>query len=87
MTVLGKIIAAAGLSVHTTGKIQVERTGNIYSVAGSEFKITYPDGKIEKVWSSPWHTMSPEMEQLGAMFTGLKIHERFMLDYLRGSMT
>lgn len=82
MTTLPKIFAAAGLSEKQTGKVKASRTGGIYSIAGSQFLIEYPTGSSEKVWSPPWHTMTPEMEQMGAMFTGLKNFERLALDNL-----
>lgn len=45
------------------GEIGIRRTGNIYSIASSEFEVTYPDGSRGTVWSPPWHEMSPKEEE------------------------
>lgn len=44
----------------------VVRTGQAYSIASSEFLITYKDGTALSVWSPPWHDFSPEEEEKGA---------------------
>lgn len=80
MTTLQKLLAAAGLSEQQIGKVKTSRTGGIYSIAGSQFLIEYPDGSSEKVWSPPWHTMTPEAEQLGATLSGLKKFEGYRMD-------
>lgn len=46
--------------------ITLRRTGNIYSFASSEFEVTYPDGYVGKVWSPPWHELSPDDEETAA---------------------
>jgi hypothetical protein len=37
------------------GIIRVERTGDTWGIASSEFRVTWPDGTTETVWSSVWH--------------------------------
>jgi hypothetical protein len=51
----------------TAATPKVERTGNIFSIASSEFRVTYPDGHIGSVWSPPWHNMPPEEEEAAAV--------------------
>ena len=48
-------------------QFSIRRTGNIYSIASSEFEITYPDGTIGKVWSPPWHELEPDDELEAAL--------------------
>lgn len=47
--------------------ITVERTGNAYSIAASEFRVTFPNGYQETMWSPPWHQYGPETEEAGAL--------------------
>lgn len=47
--------------------LTVEKTGNIFSMAGSEYKITFPDNSIQTLWSPPWHDFDPEVEDAGAL--------------------
>lgn len=49
------------------GSITVERTGNAHSIASSEFRITYPNGHTETIWSPPWNDYGPETEEAGAL--------------------
>jgi hypothetical protein len=42
--------------------ISVTRTGNIYSIASTEYIIIYPDGSTEKVWTPPWNDWDDEEE-------------------------
>lgn len=48
-------------------EIKIERTGNVHSIASSEFKVTYPDGHTGTLWSPPWHEMTEEEESAAAM--------------------
>lgn len=41
---------------------KLERTGKVYSIASSEFMITYEDDTTETIWSPPWHDMSEKEE-------------------------
>jgi len=47
--------------------VSVERTGNVYSIASSEFLVTFVDGTTMNVWSPPWNDMTPEEEEAGAV--------------------
>lgn len=47
--------------------VSVERTGNVYSIASSEFLVTFVDGSTMSVWSPPWNDMTPEEEEAGAL--------------------
>jgi len=46
----------------TTGIIRIQRTGNTYGVASSEYLVTWPDGTYETIWSPPWHTWDRQQE-------------------------
>lgn len=47
----------------TTAVIKIERTGRVFSIASTEYTVTYPDGsKQESVWSPPWHDWDDEEE-------------------------
>lgn len=54
--------------------IKIKRTGNIYSIASSEFEVTYPDGYVGKIWSPPWHEDSPEEEERKALEFANKLY-------------
>ncbi len=47
--------------------IKIERTGNIFSFASTEYRVTYPDGVIGTVWSPPWHEMDDAEEDAAAL--------------------
>lgn len=47
-----------------TKDIIIQRTGKVFSIASSEFEVTYPDGVVGKIWSPPWHEMSPKEEEI-----------------------
>ena len=53
-------------------EIQIERTGEIFSIASSEFRVTYPDGHVGTIWSPPWHEMSDADEEANARATAAK---------------
>jgi hypothetical protein len=54
--------------------IKLRRTGRVYSLASSEFSVTYPDGSEGVVWSPPWHEMSPEEEESAARQYAMKLY-------------
>jgi hypothetical protein len=60
----------------TTGIIRIERTGNTYSFASSEFLVTWPDGTCETVWSPPWHQWDKRHESKEAYRWAVKEWER-----------
>lgn len=35
-------------------EITIQRTGRIYSFAGVEFLVKFPNGDIVSIWSPPW---------------------------------
>jgi hypothetical protein len=47
--------------------IRIVRTGQGFSIASSEFSVTYPDGHVGSIWSPPWHDKSPDDEEAGAL--------------------
>lgn len=48
-------------------EIKVERTGRIYSIASSEYLVTFPDGTTRIIWSPPWNDFTPEEEDQNAL--------------------
>lgn len=36
-------------------ELTLQRTGNIFSIAATEYRVTYPDGHEGTVWSPPWN--------------------------------
>lgn len=52
----------------------VHRTSNSYSLSSNEFEVSYPDGYIGKIWSPPWHELSPEEEELKAKEYALNLY-------------
>lgn len=48
-------------------QISVKRTGNIFSIAGSEYLVTFPGGTTSKIWSPPWNDFDPEEEDANAL--------------------
>ncbi len=47
--------------------IKVERTGKIYSIASSEYLVTFPDGTQQTIWSSPWNNYTEDEEDAEAL--------------------
>lgn len=47
-------------------EIRIERTGNIFSLAASEYLITFPDGSTQTLWSPPWHELDDLEEDAAA---------------------
>lgn len=47
-------------------EIRVERTGEIFSIASSQFRVTYPDGHVGTIWSPPWHELDDAAEEAAA---------------------
>jgi hypothetical protein len=45
----------------------VERTGKVFGMASSEYRVTYPDGHVGTVWSPPWHELDDEQEDAAAL--------------------
>ena len=54
--------------------VEVRRTGRVYSIASSEFRVTYPDGSEGVVWSPPWHEMTPAEEESEARQYAMKLY-------------
>ena len=54
------------LNLEPSGIIKISRTGRQYSIASSEFLVTYPDGSTELIWSTPWHEWTEEQESIEA---------------------
>ena len=38
----------------------LEKTGNVFSFASTEYRVTYPDGHVGSLWSPPWHELDEE---------------------------
>lgn len=55
--------------------LRVERTGNNYSIASSEFRVIMDGGTAESIWSPPWHDMEPEEEEVIALIEAKKLFE------------
>jgi hypothetical protein len=51
----------------TNAGYSIVKTGNIWSVASTEFIVTKPDGTTTKVWSPPWHEYNDEDEIMFCM--------------------
>jgi hypothetical protein len=49
-------------------KLKVERTGKQFSIASSEFLITFPDGTTETIWSPVWNEYTEEQLDKAAKF-------------------
>lgn len=47
--------------------IKLERTGNVFSFASTEYRVTYPDGFVGTIWSPPWHEWDDDEEDARAM--------------------
>jgi len=50
--------------------VNIQRTGNVFSVAGSEFIVTV-DGNEYKLWSPPWHEWNQIEEEVRTVEIGL----------------
>jgi hypothetical protein len=48
-------------------EVRVLKTGEIYSIASTEYIIIFPDGTGETLWSPPWHELSEEEEDIEAL--------------------
>jgi hypothetical protein len=55
--------------------IKIERTGNIYSFASTEYRVTYPDGHVGTIWSPPWHEEDDKEEDRLALVYATKLWE------------
>jgi hypothetical protein len=53
--------------------IKVERTGNTYGMASSEYLVTFPNEDSITIWSPPWNDFSPEEEDAGALEYATKL--------------
>lgn len=51
----------------------IERTGNIFSFASTEFRVTYPDGHVGTIWSPPWHELDDAEEDAAALEAARKL--------------
>ena len=40
--------------------IRIERTGEVFSFASTEYRVFYPDGTEWRLWSPPWHEMDDD---------------------------
>ena len=47
--------------------IMVERTGREFSIAGSEYLVTFPDGTQATIWSPPWNDYTDDEEDIAAL--------------------
>lgn len=56
--------------------VAVRRTGRVYSIASSEFAVTYPDGSEGVIWSPPWHKMTPAEEESEARQYAMKLYTK-----------
>jgi hypothetical protein len=45
----------------------LERTGNVFSFASTEYRVTYPDGHVGTLWSPPWHEDDDDVEDAKAL--------------------
>ena len=54
----------------------LERTGNIFSFASTEYRVTYPDGHIGTIWSPPWHELDDDEENNEALKTARRWYEQ-----------
>lgn len=48
-------------------RITIRRTGNIFSIASTEYEVTYPDGVVGSIWSPPWHEDDDDVEDAKAL--------------------
>ncbi len=54
---------------------KVERTGRVFSFAGSEFSVIFSDGCQQTIWSPPWHQMSKDEEMAEAIHVSTQMDE------------
>ena len=47
--------------------VRVERTGNVFSFAATEYRVAFPDGATVLIWSPPWHEMGDAEEDAAAL--------------------
>ena len=47
--------------------IKIERTGDLFSFASTEYRVTYPDGYIGSIWSPLWHELDDDEEDAEAL--------------------
>lgn len=57
-------------------QLTVTRTGNVFSIASSEFNVTYPDGSEGVIWSPLWHEMTPAEEESAARQYAMKLYAK-----------
>lgn len=55
------------------GSLIIERTGEVFSFSGNQFRATFPDGSTETFWSPPWHEWDKEEETKRAYTYAWKI--------------
>lgn len=55
--------------------IKLERTGNIFSFASTEYQVTYPDGHVGTLWSPPWHEWNDNREDAEALKAAQKLFD------------
>lgn len=71
-------LAEAGLRSIQMGEnradVKVERTGKVFSLASSEYKVTYPDGHVSTIWSPPWHETTKGEEEQAALAYARKLY-------------
>lgn len=68
-------------------QITVERTGNIFSFAASEYLVTFPNGDKTRIWSPPWHEMKKNEEDISALEFAKKIWEDKSYTPIQGEPT
>ena len=54
----------------------LERTGNVFSFASTEYRVTYPDGHVGVLWSPPWHELSEQEEDLAALSAAREMYRK-----------
>lgn len=59
----------------TDDGFRIERTGNVYSIASTEYRVTYPDGHVGTIWSPPWHDLDDDEEDAAALAAARKFFE------------
>lgn len=47
--------------------LKLERTGNVFGIASTEYKVTFPDGTTQSIWSPPWHELDDDEEDAEAL--------------------
>lgn len=59
----------------TDDGFRIKRTGNVYSIASTEYRVTYPDGHVGTIWSPPWHDLDDDDEDAAALKAARKFFE------------